>query len=73
MPFDFGEEVIQVKSGVGFSDSRRPMMSYSPRVSESVRDAFNRHDWRELRRLNAVWWDPYADRWFKFGPTFWDA
>lgn len=56
-----------------FEDGNRPMMYYPPSIFDKVAAAYNKRDWKALNRMAVVWWDPYSERWCKFGPTFWDA
>ncbi len=74
MTLDFSGPVIEVRAKQNeFISFERPMMSYDPQARYRIEVAYNRHDWRELNRLGAVWWDRYGERWHKFGPYFWDA
>jgi hypothetical protein len=70
---DFSGETIRVTNKSGFRYDKLPMLSYAPVVYDRLADAYNRRDWREMNRLGARWWDPYGERWHKFGPNFWDA
>jgi hypothetical protein len=49
------------------------MMYYPPSISDKVAAAFNRRDWKALNSMAVVWWCPYAEKWFKFGQSFWDV
>jgi hypothetical protein len=74
MELNFSGPPIKVRVLVNeFCDLRRPTMSYDPQHRAKVEAAYNRHDWRELNRLGATWYDRYGDHWHKFGPHFWDA
>lgn len=71
--FDFEATGIEVRRKSSFRLDDRPMMCYSPKIFDKVANAYERRDWRELNYLGVKWYDQYAEKWFKFGPTFWDA
>lgn len=49
---------------------RWPTMSYDPQKSRVVTRCLELKDWRRLNGLGAVWYDVYAECWFKFTPAF---
>ena len=52
---------------------RYPTFCVDPQDAQKLQKALARKNWRACRSLNAVWWDEYAEKWYRFGPHFFDV